>query len=112
MCRSFVVIIVAATPLQAALRAGEELLRAGAPAMDAVVAAVRVMEDSPLFNAGKGAVFTHNGSVEMDASVMDGHSGQAGGVGGVQVRAAVTGCCSVCRLPVCVCACVLLQWTD
>jgi hypothetical protein len=66
--------------LQTALHAGHIVLSAGGTAMDAVQAAVRVMEDSPLFNAGKGAVFNHDGHVEMDASVMDGQTGKAGGV--------------------------------
>jgi beta-aspartyl-peptidase (threonine type) len=66
--------------LQAALQAGHAVLSAGGTATDAVQNAVRVMEDSPLFNAGKGAVFNHDGHVEMDASIMDGQSGKAGGV--------------------------------
>jgi beta-aspartyl-peptidase (threonine type) len=55
----------------------------GASAVDAVVAAVSVLEDCPLFNAGKGSVFTHEGRNEMDAAVMDGATGQAGAVAGV-----------------------------
>ncbi|MEM6291782.1 MAG: isoaspartyl peptidase/L-asparaginase, partial [Myxococcota bacterium] len=51
---------------------------------DAVEAAIMVMEDSPLFNAGKGAVFTHDGHNELDASVMDGATGKAGAVAGVR----------------------------
>src|SRR4029079_627876 len=52
--------------------------------LDAVVASVLVMEDDPLFNAGKGAVFTSAGSHEMDAATMDGKSLRAGVVGGLQ----------------------------
>ena len=70
--------------LDAALAAGYAVLESGAPAMDAVEAAILVMEDSPLFNAGKGAVFTHDGHNELDASVMDGNTGQAGAVAGVR----------------------------
>ena len=66
-----------------ALRAGQSLLLQGASAVDAVVAAVGVLEDCPLFNAGKGSVFTHEGRNEMDAAVMDGATGQAGAVAGV-----------------------------
>lgn len=69
--------------LNAALNAGEQLLKKGGQAIDAAEAAVRVMEDSDLFNAGKGAVFTHEGTHEMDASVMDGNGRRAGAVAGV-----------------------------
>lgn len=69
--------------LEAALRAGHAKLQAGAPAMDAVKAAITVLEDAPSFNAGKGAVFTHDGRNELDAAVMDGASGEAGAVAGV-----------------------------
>lgn len=71
--------------LAAALRAGHARLQAGAPAMDAVTAAVQVLEDAPQFNAGRGAVFTHDGRNELDASVMDGASGKAGAVAAVSV---------------------------
>jgi len=70
--------------LGAALDAGYAVLDAGGPALDAVEAAIVIMEDSPLFNAGKGAVFTHEGVNELDASVMDGKTGQAGAVAGVR----------------------------
>ncbi|ALK88442.1 isoaspartyl peptidase/L-asparaginase family protein [Limnohabitans sp. 63ED37-2] len=66
-----------------ALRAGQSLLLQGGTALDAAVAAVCVLEDCPLFNAGKGSVFTHEGRNEMDAAVMDGATGQAGAVAGV-----------------------------
>lgn len=69
--------------LEAALRAGHAKLQAGAPAMDAVKAAITVLEDAPSFNAGKGAVFTHDGRNELDAAVMDGATGQAGAIAGV-----------------------------
>ena len=57
---------------------------AGKPAMDAVTAAITVLEDDPNFNAGKGAVFTHDGRNELDASVMDGATRMAGSIAGVQ----------------------------
>jgi len=66
-----------------ALEAGRRVLAAGGASLDAVVAAVRVMEDSPLFNAGRGAVFTNEGTNEMDASIMDGRARRAGAVAGV-----------------------------
>lgn len=69
--------------LNAALDAGEAVLKAGGSASDAVVATIMVMENSPLFNAGKGAVFTHEGRNEMDASFMHGAERLAGAVGGV-----------------------------
>jgi beta-aspartyl-peptidase (threonine type) len=69
--------------LQAVIDSGAAVLSAGGSALDAVERAVRMMEDSPLFNAGKGAVFTHEGHNELDASVMDGSSLAAGAVAGV-----------------------------
>ena len=69
--------------LEEALRAGHEVLQRGDSSLDAVVAAITVLEDSPLFNAGKGAVFTHNGANELDASIMDGATLRAGAVAGV-----------------------------
>ena len=66
-----------------ALQAGQQILAAGGTSLDAVVAAIRVMEDQPLFNAGKGSVFTAEGAVELDASIMDGATRQAGAVAGV-----------------------------
>lgn len=69
--------------LKAALDAGYEILESGGTSLDAVIAAVTVLEDSPLFNAGKGAVFTHNGRNELDASIMDGTTLEAGAVAGV-----------------------------
>lgn len=69
--------------LRRALEAGQAILAEGGAAMDAVTAAVCVLEDEPLFNAGRGAVFTSAGKQEMDAAVMDGASRRAGAVGGV-----------------------------
>ncbi len=69
--------------LDGALGAGYAVLESGGTAMDAVETAIVLLEDSPLFNAGKGAVFTHAGANEMDASIMDGATGEAGAVGGV-----------------------------
>lgn len=70
--------------LEAALAVGTALLAQGAPALDAVEATVRSLEDCPLFNAGRGAVFTHEGHHEMDAALMDGASRRAGAVAGVR----------------------------
>ncbi|PIE39553.1 MAG: beta-aspartyl-peptidase [Gammaproteobacteria bacterium] len=69
--------------LTEALQAGHKKLQAGDSALSAVQAAIVVMEDSPLFNAGKGAVFTHAGRNEMDASIMRGSDLNAGAVAGV-----------------------------
>lgn len=69
--------------LTAALRAGSAILEKGGPALDAVAAAVRVLEDNPLFNAGRGAVFTAEGKNELDAAIMDGKTQKAGAVAGV-----------------------------
>jgi len=68
-----------------ALRKGYTTLKAGKTSLDAVEAAIHVMEDSPLFNAGKGSVFTHDGRNEMDAAIMDGSTQKAGAVAGVSV---------------------------
>lgn len=69
--------------LRDALLAGDTLLRGGASALDAVSAAVKVLEDFPLFNAGKGAVFTHTKTHELDASIMCGLTRKAGAVAGI-----------------------------
>jgi len=69
--------------LQNALSAGYAILEAGGHAVDAVEAAVTSLEDFPLFNAGKGAVFNHIGKHEMDAAIMNGQTLEAGGVCGV-----------------------------
>ncbi|MBD3256952.1 beta-aspartyl-peptidase [candidate division GN15 bacterium] len=70
--------------LTESLQAGYAVLKEGGPAIDAVLAAVRVMEDSPLFNAGKGAVFTHEGENEQDACICDGNSRNVGAVAAVR----------------------------
>ena len=69
--------------LARALEAGSAILSAGGAAIDAVEAAVRVLEDDPHFNAGRGSVFTYEGRVEMDAAIMDGSDRNAGAVTGV-----------------------------
>ncbi len=69
--------------LEEALRTGQAILDRGGEAVEAVVATIKVMENSPLFNAGKGAVFNHEGQNEMDASLMDGRDLNAGAVAGV-----------------------------
>ena len=66
-----------------ALMAGHDVLAAGGNALDAVTQAVVALEDDPLFNAGKGSVFTSAGTQEMDASVMDGRDHRAGAVAGI-----------------------------
>ena len=66
--------------LAEALTAGHRVLAAGDTALEAVCQALRVMEDSPLFNAGRGSVFTHKGEIEMDAAVMVGRTRAAGAV--------------------------------
>jgi beta-aspartyl-peptidase (threonine type) len=73
--------------LQEALRRGYAKLKEGkkGACIDAVEAAIRVLEDSPLFNAGKGAVFTHEGRNELDASIMEGKDKKAGAVAGVTI---------------------------
>ncbi len=73
------------TKLEEALRTGHDILAAGGTSLDAVESTIRVMEDSPLFNAGKGAVFTHNGRNELDASIMDGSTHEAGAVAAVTI---------------------------
>src|SRR5437762_11186405 len=70
--------------LERALAAGYEILKRGGSSLDAVEAAVRVLEDDPRFNAGRGSVFTSAGTNEMDASIMDGKTLKAGAVGSVQ----------------------------
>ena len=69
--------------LAAASEAGAAVLRAAGTAMEAVETAVRVLEDDPLFNAGRGAVYTAEGRAELDAAIMDGASLAAGAVAGV-----------------------------
>lgn len=69
--------------LEGVLTKGMEMLKIGHTSMDVVEYAIREMEDSPLFNAGKGSVFTHERKQEMDASIMDGKTLNAGAVAGV-----------------------------
>lgn len=69
--------------LDKALKAGYAVLASGGTSVDAVVATIKIFEDDPLFNAGKGAVFTNAGKNELDASIMDGKTGLAGAVAGV-----------------------------
>lgn len=69
--------------LEEAIRVGHEILKNGGSAMQAVTKTINILEDSPLFNAGKGAVFTHEETNELDASVMDGSNLNAGAVAGV-----------------------------
>lgn len=69
--------------LAAALDAGYALIEHGASALDAVAAAVRLLEDDPLFNAGRGAALTRTGRAELDAAIMDGRTLRAGAVAGV-----------------------------
>lgn len=66
-----------------ALNTGKKVLAEGGSALDAVEKTIRTMEDNPLFNAGKGAVFTHDGKNELDAAIMDGSNLAAGAVAGV-----------------------------
>lgn len=70
--------------LEEALYAGKAVLENGGQSMDAIIAAIRVLEESPWFNAGVGAVFTHDEAVELDASIMDGRDLSAGAVAGVR----------------------------
>jgi len=69
--------------LDSALTIGETILKNGGAALDAVEKTISYLEDCPLFNAGRGAVFTHEGKNELDASIMDGVTQKAGAVGGV-----------------------------
>jgi beta-aspartyl-peptidase (threonine type) len=70
--------------LTEAIRAGYEVLRGAGTSVDAVIATITVLEESPLFNAGRGAVFTNAGTNELDAAIMDGTALRAGAVAGVQ----------------------------
>jgi L-asparaginase / beta-aspartyl-peptidase len=70
--------------MTAALSAGHAVLARGGSSLDAVEAAIVILEDSPHFNAGKGAVFTHSGTNELDSSIMDGRTRQAGAVAGLK----------------------------
>ena len=68
------------TALEEAMNVGQRILREGGSALDAVEKTINMMEDNPLFNAGKGAVFTHEGKNELDAAIMDGSNLAAGAV--------------------------------
>ncbi len=70
--------------LTEALNTGYDILKKGGTSLDAVEASIRILEDSPLFNAGKGAVFTGEGTNELDSSIMDGRTLSAGAVAGVK----------------------------
>jgi len=70
--------------LTSALEIGTGLLSQGGSALDAVEAVVKQLEDDPLFNAGRGSVFTHDGTIELDASIMDGRTLACGAVCGVK----------------------------
>src|SRR4029453_7143978 len=66
-----------------ASESGAAVLRAGGSAVDAVEATIQLLEDDPLFNAGRGAAFTAEGRNELDASIMDGRTLEAGAVAGI-----------------------------
>ena len=70
--------------LNEALDIGETILKNGGTSLDAVEKTIMYLEDCPLFNAGKGAVFTHNGKNELDAAIMNGENQKAGAIAGVQ----------------------------
>lgn len=77
--------------MEEALQVGYGILKNGGKSLDAVEQTIKVLEDSPLFNAGKGAVFTHEETNELDASIMDGANLDAGAVAGVtKVRNPIT----------------------
>lgn len=71
------------TALEEALLTGYKVLKSGGTSLDAVEATIMVLENNPLFNAGKGAVLTNEGRAELDASIMDGKTGKAGAMAGV-----------------------------
>lgn len=73
------------TSLEEALRVGYEIIQGGGSSLDAVEQTIHVLENNPLFNAGRGAVFTNEGRNELDASIMDGSTGEAGAVAGVTI---------------------------
>jgi beta-aspartyl-peptidase (threonine type) len=75
--------VVIRQELDRALDAGDKVLKSGGSALDAVSAAIVVLEDSPWFNAGKGSVFNADGGHELDASIMEGHTSRAGAVAAV-----------------------------
>jgi L-asparaginase / beta-aspartyl-peptidase len=71
------------TKLEEALIEGEKILRSGGTSLDAITSSIMVLENSPMFNAGKGSVFNEDGKIEMDASIMNGENGLAGAISGV-----------------------------
>lgn len=82
--------------LNEALSIGENILKNGGTSLDAVVSTIKFMEDSPLFNAGKGAVFAHDGRNMLDASIMQGRDMNAGAIAGVtNVKNPITGAVAV-----------------
>jgi len=74
--------------LEAALDAGAAILAAGGSALDAVEAAARLLEEDPMFNAGRGSVLTAEGAIELDAAIMDGRERRAGAVAGLRTTRA------------------------
>src|SRR3954469_2375254 len=74
--------------LEAGLAAGAAILQKGERAIDAVEAAVRVLEEDPCYNAGRGSVLTVTGCIELEAAIMDGRERQAGAVGGLRTTRA------------------------
>ena len=72
------------TKLKEAISTGHTILKNGGTSIEAVTATINIMEDSPLFNSGKGAVFTHEETNELDASIMDGETLNAGAIAGVK----------------------------
>ncbi|CAH9054782.1 Isoaspartyl peptidase [Pseudoalteromonas holothuriae] len=70
--------------LTEAVEAGFKVLEAGGESLDAITRAINILENSPFFNAGKGAVYTYDGAHELDASIMDGRDRQAGAIAGVK----------------------------
>jgi beta-aspartyl-peptidase (threonine type) len=84
------------TKLEEALMVGENLLKDGATSTDVVVEVIKILEDSPLFNAGKGAVFTSNSENELDASIMEGKNLNAGAIAGVKdIKNPIAAACAV-----------------
>jgi len=82
--------------LDTALMIGQDILANGGTSLEAIEKTIHYMEDSPLFNAGKGAVFTNQGQNELDASVMQGNGRKAGAIGGVtNVRNPISGAIAV-----------------
>jgi beta-aspartyl-peptidase (threonine type) len=69
--------------LNEALDSGYQILKNGGSSMDAIISAIKILEDSPLFNAGKGAVLNSEGNAELDAAIMDGKNLKAGAVAGL-----------------------------